>query len=185
MIGKINSIGNRNPKLNGIYKGLTWEIYDSPLYGENGYILIPNSKEFSELNDNANDYDAVNDAISPYINHDGMTGDGSGHPTELTYGDDLGWIGFDVNHLGDVWRNSNGEIESFESMMTAYQLGWDSDFTEDLTLASFNRVWTRDDVIATCKAIINGLIAWSEAQDKQLRFYKDRQHFIFNVNVLT
>ena len=164
---KINSIGNRDPKLHGVYNGLTWAIHDSPLYGENGYILIPDTKEFSELHEIANDYDAVNDAISPYIDHNGMTGNGDGYPTVLTYGDDQGWIGFDVNHLGDVWKTPDGEIESFESMMTAHQLGWDSDLTEDLTLmTSSSRVWTRDDVVATCKAIIDGLIAWSEAQDK-------------------
>lgn len=153
----------RNPLETGVYKGIEYAVYPSPLWGENGYVHIPEDiirKLESMINHGSRAiniterYDLVQAIIDDKCN--GVIGIPE-MITWLTYGDEEGWIGFDVNHSGEAFRNEDGSIETISSMMNKRieQYGLDMPKAKTPFIA---RVWDREAVINEIHAIIDRLL---------------------------
>ena len=77
----------------GTHRGVEWHTHESPFYGVNGYMRIPEGHPWYGLT-----YEEINRLVweSDTARFDGGAG-------ELTYQAVGGWIGFDTLHACDFW----------------------------------------------------------------------------------
>lgn len=117
----------------GVEHGVVWAIVKAPLYGVNGYALIPaeghpwsagvpvEKKKYHP----DDDYEFEEWATEAVLDvHGGITYGASA---------EKGWVGFDTAHSGDVWTGEfdyEGPGEAWSSWMGG--TGWDRYWTVDL-----------------------------------------------------
>ena len=76
----------------GTHRGVEWHTHESPFYGVNGYMQIPEGHPWHDLT-----YGEINQLV--------WTEHLDGGAWELTYKDGA-WIGFDTQHAWDYWPDS-------------------------------------------------------------------------------
>ena len=79
----------------GTHRGVEWHTHESPFYGVNGYMQIPEGHPWSILT-----YGEINRRVS-----ESDTERFDGGARELTYKSGA-WIGFDTQHAWDFWPDS-------------------------------------------------------------------------------